>query len=669
MSEIEPIHALPVALRIRAWPGETVFSFASRLERNLKATKRVISHLAYCDATRVTGKKATPRQTAERMMSLCEALCVLPTGTLAPIAPMNNRPFSSHLCRECVGGIAVEHTWSGGRYTCERHRRWIAPGPSPEKPSAFEPHPPGDYALMQLSQPVVDADLRIAALLAEGRISVALIDEITRRIDSACGQEHWGIPRPCDLPVTAAALAAVTDPDIHSIILNETVSFAERYFRLHTLLVNSVAALTPVLCDRLWLLLRQTIAWTRTTFFNEVPVEGFEPIIVPDPTLRLPSARYPLEPFRRSMACLRTAGTNADEWWQDRYMVVQSSPVEAPLLMCDNGHVQRTLKHHTRRIEGEDFRCSICTGQRVVAGLNSLADLMPKIAADWDQAANGDLTPFMVTPGANIKVGWIDDNGHHYDAWIPNRTLQGTGCPFCAAKAVLAGHNDLTTTHPQLAALWDDEANGDRKVTQVSAGNSKDNIHLRCDKGHAFIRTPANLVSTEGRCPTCHGCKVIPGVNDLATLRPDVAAWWHPHMNGDLTPEMVTPGSGRRVWWLCDDGHEFPADIDYRCRQKNRTCSVDTGWWLLRGVNDIATKEPDLATDWNSAMNGIQPSQTVATNHPWWWTCAYGHDQHATVASRRRAGGCTDCAPEDRVAQPQRTSAQGTQGGDTRKAT
>ena len=381
--------------------------------------------------------------------------------------------------------------------------------------------------------------------------------------------------------------------------------------------MNSVAAISPELCDRLWLLIRQTIAWTRTTYFNEAPVEGFEPIILPYRTLRLPVARYPLEPFRRSMACLRTAGTSADEWWQDRYMVVPSSPLEDPLLICDNGHVQKTLKHHARRIEGEDFRCSICTGQRGVAGLNSLADVMPKIAAEWDRAANGDLTPFKVTPGSNMKVGWTCDNGHHYDAWITNRTLQGTGCPFCAAKAVLAGHNDLTTTHPQLAALWDDEANGDRKVTQVSAGNSKDNIHLRCDKGHAFIRTPANLVSTEGRCPTCHGRTVVPGVNDLATLRPDVAAWWHPNKNGELTPEMVTPGSGRKVWWLCDDGHEFPATVDYRCRQKNKTCPVDTGWWLHTGVNDIATKEPDLVTDWNSAMNGIQPSQTVATNHPW----------------------------------------------------
>ncbi|NHW46089.1 hypothetical protein HAV21_04175 [Paenarthrobacter sp. MSM-2-10-13] len=453
MPETEQTPTLPAALRIKAWPGETVYSFASRLERKLKATKRVINHLAYCDATRVLGKNATPRQTAERMISICEAMCVLPPGTLARVAPVNNRPFSSHLCSECVGGIAVEHEWNGGRYTCERHRRWIAPGPSPKKPSAIEPHSPGDYALTQLSQPVVDADLRIAELLAEGRISVALIDEVVRRIDSARGQEHWGIPRPCDLPVAAAALAALTDPDIHSIVLDETLSFAERYARLWTVLVDSGAALSPGLCDRLWLLLRQTIAWTRTTFFNEAPVDGFEPIIVPEPSLRLPLARYPLEPFRRSMACLRTAGTNADEWWQDRYMVVQSSPVEAPLLMCDNGHVQRTLKHHARRIEGEDFRCSICTGQRVVAGLNSLADLMSKIAADCDQAANGDLTPFMVTPGANVKVGWIDDNGHHYDAWIPNRTLQGTGCPFCAAKAVLAGLNDLTTTHPQLAAL------------------------------------------------------------------------------------------------------------------------------------------------------------------------------------------------------------------------
>ena len=55
-------------------------------------------------------------------------------------------------------------------------------------------------------------------------------------------------------------------------------------------------------------------------------------------------------------------------------------------------------------------------------------------------------------------------------------------------------------------------------------------------------------------CPYCAGRKVLPGFNDLVTLAPEVAKQWHPALNGNLTPEMVTAGTKRKVWWECDQG-------------------------------------------------------------------------------------------------------------------
>ena len=202
MPEIEPIHALPVALRIKAWPGETVYSFASRLERSLRASKGVIGHLAYLDVTRSTGKRATAKQTTERMVTLCEAMCIVTTGTLC--ASMNNLPFASHLCGECVGDPGAEYLWTGGRYTCAIHNRWTGPGPSPKRPLRFEPHPPADEAELNVSQAVVDADLRIEALQTAGRVTRLLIDEVLHRVDSARSQIHRDFSRPEDLPTVAA---------------------------------------------------------------------------------------------------------------------------------------------------------------------------------------------------------------------------------------------------------------------------------------------------------------------------------------------------------------------------------------------------------------------------------------------------------------------------------
>ncbi|MDR1674203.1 MAG: zinc-ribbon domain-containing protein, partial [Oscillospiraceae bacterium] len=35
---------------------------------------------------------------------------------------------------------------------------------------------------------------------------------------------------------------------------------------------------------------------------------------------------------------------------------------------------------------------------------------------------------------------------------------------------------------------------------------------------------------------------------------------------GELTPDYVTAGSGRKVWWICANGHEWQTRIANRNR-------------------------------------------------------------------------------------------------------
>jgi hypothetical protein len=38
---------------------------------------------------------------------------------------------------------------------------------------------------------------------------------------------------------------------------------------------------------------------------------------------------------------------------------------------------------------------------------------------------------------------------------------------------------------------------------------------------------------------------------------PDLAAHWHPDLNGAVTAQMLKPGSGVKIWWICPDcSHE-----------------------------------------------------------------------------------------------------------------
>lgn len=132
------------------------------------------------------------------------------------------------------------------------------------------------------------------------------------------------------------------------------------------------------------------------------------------------------------------------------------------------------------------------------------------------------------------------------------------------------GINDLATTHPELAAEWHPTKNNDLQPTDVSAGSGKriwwqlpydvpedyPIEHLRGKhfdfEWEATVQNRAN----GNNCPYLTGKAVWKGFNDLATTHPHLIDEWHPTLNGDLTPEMVTAGSNKKVWWHLE--HDDP---------------------------------------------------------------------------------------------------------------
>lgn len=78
-------------------------------------------------------------------------------------------------------------------------------------------------------------------------------------------------------------------------------------------------------------------------------------------------------------------------------------------------------------------------------------------------------------------------------------------------------------------------------------------------------------------CPYCAGRKALRGFNDLATVDPKTAAQWHPTLNGSLTPEMVTAGSRKKVWWQCSEGYVWKAAVYSRTGSRKSGCPVCAG--------------------------------------------------------------------------------------------
>lgn len=61
----------------------------------------------------------------------------------------------------------------------------------------------------------------------------------------------------------------------------------------------------------------------------------------------------------------------------------------------------------------------------------------------------------------------------------------------------------------------------------------------------------------------------------LASFRPDMAEQWHPTKNGRLSSRDVTARSGRKVWWMCPEGHEWQATV--ASRSSGGGCPVRSG--------------------------------------------------------------------------------------------
>ncbi len=250
----------------------------------------------------------------------------------------------------------------------------------------------------------------------------------------------------------------------------------------------------------------------------------------------------------------------------------------------------------------------------------SLAETHPELAAQadgWD--------PKTLIAGSGRKVSWKCESGHTWLATVAKRS-GGRGCPICSGRVAWPGFNDLATLNPELAAQahgWD--------PTTLTAGSGK-KVAWKCESGHTWLATIANRSMGKG-CPTCSNKTVLPGFNDLATTNPELAA----EADG-WDPTLFSNGSDKKVSWKCELDHQWDAQI--YSRTSGTGCPVCSGRVVDRGVNDLATTNPELAAQ----ANGWDPTTLLSgSNKKVSWKCESGHTWLATVAKRSGGRGCPYC--------------------------
>lgn len=211
-----------------------------------------------------------------------------------------------------------------------------------------------------------------------------------------------------------------------------------------------------------------------------------------------------------------------------------------------------------------------------------------------------------------------------------------------AFKKILAVYN------PQLASELDESNPNNKGITAWNLTiYSNNKAWWVCKEGHSWLSTVHNRTVGKG-CPYCAGNLPIVGKTDLATCNPKLASELdvtNPDNKG-ITAQDLSLCSEKKVWWVCEEGHKWPALVSSRSRGSG--CPYCAGKLPIAGKTDLATLNPELASELdigNPDNKGMTAENlTLHSSKRMTWKCKNGHRWSATVINRSKGRGCPYCA-------------------------
>ena len=316
--------------------------------------------------------------------------------------------------------------------------------------------------------------------------------------------------------------------------------------------------------------------------------------------------------------------------------------------LCEKGHEWQEMPYYRSR----GHKCPICGDDRYanlvkkaweIPREKSIAIINPAVAAEWHPTRNLPLSPYMLSPGSNRKVWWkCKECNYEWEAFVYVRNM-GRGCPNCAGTKI-RGKMSLADHNPELVSEWHPTKNGELLPENVSYGSHK-KVWWKCKECNyeweAFV-----YARSMGRvCPNCAGVSGLTktrGKISLAEHNPELVSEWHPTKNGELLPENVSYGSGKKVWWKCKKcNHEWEAFVYSRYLGKG--CPSCGRGKIIHDT--LADANPRLALEWHPTKNGTLTPDKVScvSNYKAWWKCEKGHEWMSIIQSRNNGKGCPYC--------------------------
>lgn len=210
--------------------------------------------------------------------------------------------------------------------------------------------------------------------------------------------------------------------------------------------------------------------------------------------------------------------------------------------------------------------------------------------------------------GLKTKMIVEDENGFKAD-FVPANVVNGFNVSFFSPD------NSYTIENIH---KWCEINNKSFKLISNQYINSKEKIKWECLACGEFFEAPWMELKLGSGCSFCVGVQV--GVsNCLSTLFPKLAKEWDVHKNFGLTPYDVTSKSGKKVWWKCENNHEWETRIADRV--SGCGCPYCAGRVATRDHN-LLLDNPKLCKQWHYEKNYKLPNEyTPKSGEIVWWKC------------------------------------------------
>ena len=211
----------------------------------------------------------------------------------------------------------------------------------------------------------------------------------------------------------------------------------------------------------------------------------------------------------------------------------------------------------------------------------------PDLLNMWDYDKNV-LNPDSLTRYSFKKVWWKQD---YYDerqdktfhfSWcqsVRNRVDSKLENPYVHGSAVFPGYNDLETwcrlnNKMELLKEYDNEKNP-LKPNEIVATSTK-KVWWKTKEGFSWQKKVYERTIYKSNHPVYRGLQVIKGVNDLATLRPDIAACWS--SKNEVKADEVPLNSGKIYSFVCPEcKKQYPLRLQDMVRRKSVLCPTCSG--------------------------------------------------------------------------------------------